>query len=188
MRPAKRRMLTLLSCLVLSVIATGVINGQKKEDDIGETIAIIYPDDAELSARILAKYIDLKHILPYYSLIAQQEQLESARRLLQAVEQELASAEDVARDAQLRLDEALRGKTLSSAGVVEARAGKPKPPAPKVKPEVAVPDPEITPMPAQLPGRQPPRQVTIHPYRLKEAALEIAKHFTEKQLVDHWPK
>lgn len=188
MRPAKGRTLTLLSCIALFVVVPGVINGEKKEDDIGDTIAVIYPDDAELSTRILAKYIDLKHILPYYSLIAQQEQLESAKRLLQAVEQELASAEDVARDAQLRLDEALRGKTISSAGVIEARAGKPKPPALKVKPAVAVPDPEITPIPAQLPGRQPPRQVTIHPYRLKEAALEIAKHFTEKELVDHWPK
>jgi len=47
----------------------------------------------ELSLRILAKYIDLKHVLPYYTIAAKQEQLESAKR-------KLKFAEETARKAQ----------------------------------------------------------------------------------------
>jgi len=175
---AKGRTTPLLLCLVLLALVPGAINGEKKSDNIGDRIAVLYPDDAELSARILAKYIDLKHLLPYYALIAEQEQFESAR-------QRLESAQEAAQYAKRDLDESLLGRPVVTAGVIEAHEEKP---ASTRKKPAARPAPETVGPPAKFADRLPPRQITICPYRLEETAPEIAKHFAKEDLIKHWPK
>lgn len=175
---AKGRTTPLLLCLVLLVLVPGAINGEKKSDNIGDRIAVLYPDDAELSARILAKYIDLKHLLPYYALIAEQEQFESAR-------QRLESAQEAAQYAKRDLDESLLGRPVVTAGVIEAHEEKP---ASTRKKPAARPAPETVGPPAKFADRLPPRQITVRPYSLEETAPEIAKHFAKEDLIKHWPK
>lgn len=174
---AKGRSTLLLLCLVLLALVPGVMNGQKEKDEVGDTIAILYPDDAELSARILAKYIDLKHLLPYYALIAEQEQFESAKRRLE-------SAQEAALYAKRNLNESLQGRPVVAAGVMEAPEETPNP----VKNKPAAAATKTAKHPDLFPDRLPPRQTTIRPYRLEEAAPEIAKHFTKEELIKHWPK
>jgi hypothetical protein len=178
MRRAKGKTVTLVVvCLVLFALLPGIINGEKEKSDIGDRIAILYPDDAEVSARILAKYLDLKHLLPYYALIAEQEQFESAKLRLE-------SAEKAAKYAKRDLDESLRGRPVVAAGVMEA----PEETPPPLDNEPDAPAPRPVVRPTVLPDRLPPTQITIHPYRLTEAAPEIAKHFAKEELIKHWPK
>ncbi len=183
MRLAKGRTITLLPCIVLFALLTGVMNGEKVKEDIGDRIAVLYPDDAELSVRILAKYVDLKHILPYYSLLAEKEQFESAKERLE-------SAQDAASYAKRDLDESLRGRPVVTATVMEPE--KEAPPELRDEPDVPdesdVPDPVTVKRPPAFPERVPPRQITIYPYRLEEAAPKIAKHFPREELIKHWPK
>ena len=179
MRLNKGMTITLLPCIVLFVLVPSVINGEKAKEDIGERIAILYPDDVDLSVKILAKYIDLKHILPYYALLAQQEEFEAARRRLE-------SAEEAALYAKRDLDESLRGRPVIAAGVIESHEEKPS--SPKNKPTVQAPNPTPEARPAVFPDRTPPRQITIYPYRLEEAAPVIAQYFTKEELIKYWPK
>lgn len=178
MRRAKGTTVTLVLCLALFALVPSVLNGEKEKNNIGDRIAVLYPDDAELSARILAKYIDLKHLLPYYALLAEQEQFESARLRLE-------SAQEAAKYARRDLDESLHGRPIVAAGVLEAQEEKPA--TLHDEPDV-VPAPKPVERPIVLPDRLPPRQITIHPYRLTEAAPEIAKHFAKEDLIKHWPK
>ena len=178
MRRAKGKTVTLVVlCLVLSALVPSVMNGEKEKNDVGDRIAILYPDDAEVSARILAKYIDLKHLLPYYALLAEKEEFESAKLRLE-------SAEEAAKYAKRDLDESLRGRPVIAAGVMEAPEEEPHP----LDNEPDAPAPRPVVRPTVLPDRLPPRQITIHPYRLTEAAPEIAKHFAKEELIKHWPK
>lgn len=182
MRLAKGKTITLLPCVVvLFALGARAINGEKKADDIGDRIAILYPDDAALSARILAKYIDLKHILPYYALLAEQEQFEAAKRRLE-------SAQEAALYAKRDLVDSLQGRPVIAAGVIESPEEEKN--SEKKKQKQAAQDTEHVgpPAPNVLPDRLPPRQITIHPYRLDEAAPEIAKYFTKEDLIKHWPK
>ncbi len=181
MRLAKGKTITLLPCIVVLIaLGTSAINGQKNADDIEDRIAILYPDDADLSAAILAKYIDLKHILPYYTLIAQKEQYEAAKRRLELAQEEAIYAK---RD----LVDSLQGKPVVSAGVIESPEEESNSKKKKQKP---APDSEPVgpPVPDVSPDRLPPRQITVYPYRLDESAPEIAKHFTKEELIKHWPK
>ena len=177
MRRAKGTTVTLVLCLALFALVPSVLNGEKEKNDIGDRIAVLYPDDAEVSARILAKYIDLKHLLPYYALLAEKEEFESARLRLE-------SAEEAAKYARRDLDESLRGRPIVAAGVMEAPEEGPA----TLHDEPDVPTPKPVVRPVVFPDRLPPRQITIHPYRLTEAAPEIAKHFAKEDLIKHWPK
>jgi len=182
MRLAKGKTITLLPCIVVLIaLGAGAINGQKKADGIGDRIAILYPDDAALSARILAKYIDLKHILPYYALLAEKEQYEAARRRLE-------SAEEAAMYAKRDLVDSLQGSPVISAGVIESPEDNQNPKKKKQKNTAPDNEPVGPPAPKIVPDRLPPRQITIYPYRLDESAPEIAKHFTKEDLIKHWPK
>lgn len=184
MRRASGTTITLVLCLLLFVLVPGVINGQKKGDDIGDRIAVLYPDDADLSARILAKYVDLKHILPYYALLAEKEQFESAR-------QRLESAQEAAKYAKRDLDESLRGRPVVTAAVMDEQDPEKGPTAIHDEPDVSdTPEGASKPVvrPVVFPDRLPPKQITIHPYMLEEAAPEIAKHFTKEDLIKYWPK
>jgi hypothetical protein len=196
----KGRSTPLLLCLVLLALVPGVMNGQKGQEkgDIGDRIAVLYPDDPELSARILAKYIDLKHLLPHYTLVAERQEFEAAR-------QKLESAQEAALYAKRDLDESLRGRPVITATVMEPEEVGP----PLMRDELDISDepdvpdksdksdksdkpdapaPETAKQPVVHPDRLPPRQITIHPYRLEEAAPEIAKHFTKEELIKVWPK
>ena len=176
---AKGRSIPLLVCLVLLALVPGVMNGAKDKNDIGDTIAVLYPDDADLSAKILAKYIDLKHLLPYYILLAEQEQFEAAKKRLE-------SAQKAAQYAKNDLDESLQIPLVVTAGVMEAEEE--TTPSPQNKKKAAPAPPETEGPPAPYPDRLPPRQITVHPYRLEEAAPEIAKYFAKEDLIKHWPK
>lgn len=179
---AKGRSTPLLFCLVLLTLVPGVMNAQKEKDDIEDRIAVLYPDDVGLSAKILAKYIDLKHLLPYYTLIAQQQEFEAARLKLEA-------AQEAALYAKRDLNESLRGPAVVAASAMDPEEeGPPEPPELRDEKEKEAPQPETVKRPAINPDRLPPKQTTIHPYRLEEAAPEIAKHFTKEDLIKHWPK
>ena len=193
----KGRSTPLLLCLILLALVPGVMNGQKDKDDVGDRIAVLYPDDVQLSARILAKYIDLKHLLPHYTLIAEQQEFEAAR-------EKLESAQAAAQYAKRDLDESLRGRPVVTASVMDPEEEGPPftrdepdlTDEPEVsdesdkpeKPDPNAPAPETVKRPVVHPDRLPPRQITIRPYRLEEAAPEIAKHFSQEELIKHWPK
>jgi len=184
MRLAKGKTITLLPCVVVLIaLGTSAINGQKNADDIGNRIAVLYPDDPAISARILAKYIDLKHILPYYTLIAEKEQYEAAKRRLELAQEDALYAK---RD----LVDSLQGRPVVSAGVIESPEEEKQRKSKEEQKKKAAPDSEPVgpPAPEISPDRLPPRQITIHPYRLDDSAPDIAKHFTKEELIKHWPK
>jgi hypothetical protein len=182
MRLAKVKTITLLPCVVVLIaLGTNAINGQKKADDVGDRIAVLYPDDAALSAKILAKYMNLKHILPYYALFAEQKQYEAAKRRLELAKEEALYAK---RD----LVDSLLGRPVIAAGVIESTEQQQNPE--QKKQNEAGPDAEHVgpPAPDVSPDRVPPRQITIHPYRLDESAPQIANYFTKEELIKNWPK
>jgi hypothetical protein len=168
---------------------------KKDEEKVSETISIsenirnitatIYPDDIDISLAIVAKYIDLKHVLPYYSVKAAQERV--------AMEKEqLKSAEDVARKEQLDLNDSLKehkrfvglvSPTIDPNSLISARL---------VNPLHEYKLDEINRIfsgyRVEPPKMLPPVQVTIHPYQLEEAALTLTDYFSEEELREKWPK